>query len=94
MVVRLAWRSIWRNKRPDFDHRLFHRAGIDLCHLFYFLGEGMYELMVDQAVRMQAGHITLEHPLYGEAPSVDLLLEDSTGLRGLLEGLPMWNGPN
>jgi ABC-type lipoprotein release transport system permease subunit len=43
--------------------------------------------MINDAVRMQAGHITLEHPDYRDAPSVDLFVTNLFSLRTKIEKL-------
>lgn len=88
MLTRLAWRSIWRNRRRTLITVCSIGFGLAIAIFFISLGEGMYEQMIDQVVRMQAGHITLEHPGYREAPAVDLWLDDLAGLRAEIESWP------
>jgi ABC-type lipoprotein release transport system permease subunit len=59
------------------------------CAIFFIaIGEGVYTQLIDQVVRMQAGHITLENPNYRDAPAVDLWIKAPDLLRSQIESLP------
>jgi putative ABC transport system permease protein len=87
MIVRLAWRSIWRSRRRTAITVCSIGMGLTFAIFFISLGEGMYAQMVDQAVRMQAGYITVQHPEYREAPAIDLWVHIPEGLR---KGIEQW----
>jgi putative ABC transport system permease protein len=76
MIVRLAWRSIWRNRRRTLITMTSIGLGLTIAIFFIAMAEGIYSQVVEEAVRMQAGHITLENPGYQAAPSVDLWIGD------------------
>lgn len=86
MLARIAWRSIWRNKRRTLITVVSIGLGLAIAIFFISLGEGMYDQMIDQVVRMQAGYITFEHPEYLEAPSVDLWVKLPDKLRTRIDG--------
>ena len=88
MVIRLAWRSIWRSRRRTAITTCSIGMGLMFAIFFISLGEGMYAQMVDQVVRMQAGYITLQHPEYREAPAVDLWIEIPERVRRDIERRP------
>lgn len=88
MIIRLAWRSIWRSRRRTAITVISIGMGLTFAIFFISLGEGMYAQMVDQVVRMQAGYITLQHPKYREAPAVDLWIQVPEGFRRDIEGWP------
>jgi len=85
MIIRLAWRSIWRGRRRTLITVSSIGLGLTFAIFFISLGEGVYDQMIDQVVRMQAGHITLEHPDYRDAPAVDLWINVSERLRVYIE---------
>jgi ABC-type lipoprotein release transport system permease subunit len=85
MIIRLAWRSIWRNRRRTLITVCSIAFGLALAIFFISMAEGMYDQMIDQVVRMQAGHITLERPGYRDAPAIDLWLDDLNKLRADIE---------
>jgi ABC-type lipoprotein release transport system permease subunit len=59
------------------------------CTVFFIaIGEGVYAQLIDQVVRMQAGHITMENPRYRDAPAVDLWIRAPESLRSRIERLP------
>jgi ABC-type lipoprotein release transport system permease subunit len=88
MIARLAWRSIWRNRRRTLITVLSIGFGLACAIFFIAIAEGVYAQLIDQVVRMQAGHITLENPDYREAPAVDLYLKVSVPLRSGIEEFP------
>lgn len=88
MIPRLAWRSIWRNRRRTLITVLSIGFGLACTVFFIAIGEGVYAQLIDQVVRMQAGHITLENPGYRDAPAVDLWVKAPESLRSQIERLP------
>ena len=88
MIVRLAWRSIWRYRRRTIITVVSIGLGLTFAIFFLTMAEGIYAKMVDDVVRMQAGHITIENKEYREAPSIDLWVEDSETIRPRIEELP------
>jgi ABC-type lipoprotein release transport system permease subunit len=88
MIPRLAWRSIWRNRRRTLITVLSIGFGLACTVFFIAIGEGVYAQLIDQVVRLQAGHITMEHPGYRDAPAVDLWIKAPESLRSRIERLP------
>ena len=88
MIARLAWRSIWRNRRRTLITVLSIGFGLACTVFFIAIGEGVYAQLIDQVVRMQAGHITMENPGYRDAPAVDLWIKAPESLRSQIERLP------
>ncbi|MFH1681993.1 MAG: ABC transporter permease, partial [Candidatus Eisenbacteria bacterium] len=87
MIRRLAWRSVWRNRRRTIITVVSIGFGLAFAVILIALGEGMYEQMIDNALRMQAGHINIEHPEYRAAPAVDLFVELPPGLRERIDAM-------
>ncbi len=87
MILRLAWRSIWRNRRRTII--TVSSIGMGLAFAFFFIAfaDGVYFKLIHDGVRMQAGHITLEHRDYRDAPAIDLYFPDPGILRARIEGL-------
>ncbi|MGD8255788.1 MAG: ABC transporter permease [Syntrophobacterales bacterium] len=88
MIPRLAWRSIWRNRRRTLITVLSIGFGLACAVFFVAIGEGVYAQLIDQVVRLQAGHITMENPSYRDAPAVDLWVKAPESLRSQIEKLP------
>lgn len=87
MIAKLAWRSVWRNKRRTIITVVSIGFGLAAALFFFTMADGQYVKMINDSVRMQAGHITLEHPEYRDAPAVDLFVNDSTPIRQKIEKL-------
>ena len=87
MIVRLAWRSIWRNKRRTLITMTSIGLGLTIAIFFTALVEGVFRQVVNEAIRMQAGHITLENPDYQTSPAVDLRIGGVENLRRRIEGI-------
>ncbi len=87
-ILKLAWRSIWRNKRRTIITIASISFSLALAVFFVSFAEGMYAKLIDDAVRMQAGHLTVEHIDYRGAPAIDLVADDLAELRIGIEKLP------
>jgi len=88
LAFKLAWRSVLRNRRRSLITTCAIAFGLALGVFFISFADGVYAQMVDDAVRMQAGHLTIEHRGYRAAPAVDLFVNDVRGLRAKVEALP------
>ena len=88
MLIKLAWRSLWRSRRRTLITVSSIGLGLMFAIFFISMAEGMYEQLIDQVVRMQAGYVTMQHPDYARAPSVDLYIETPQGLRPEIESWP------
>ncbi len=88
MLLRLAWRSLWRNRRRTFITVSSIGFGLALAILSIAMGEGVYSRLIDMVVRLQAGHITLEDSGYREAPAVDMWVSVSHQTRSLINSWP------
>jgi len=88
MLLRLAWRSLWRNRRRTLITVVSIGLGLAFALFFIALADGVYFQLVQDGVRMQAGHITLENPEYRDAPAIDLYISGSDKLRSRIESLP------
>ncbi|MEE8320444.1 MAG: ABC transporter permease, partial [Gammaproteobacteria bacterium] len=87
MLIKLAWRSIWRNRRRTLITVISIGMGLAFALFFIAFADGVYYQMIRDGVRMQAGHITLEHPDYRDAPAIDLFFKDPGLFRKRIERL-------
>jgi len=83
----LAWRSLWRNRRRTLITLSSIILGLTLVMILVCIGEGVYARLVDDAVRLQGGHVTLMHRGYMDAPSADLYIGRTNVLRNRIEKL-------
>ncbi|GAB3525148.1 ABC transporter permease [Photobacterium alginatilyticum] len=88
MLVKLAWRNLWRNKL---------RTGIMLSAMvFGLMGvvsmmgfmTGMYGSMIDNAIAWQTSHIQIHNSRYLTNPDINSIITDSRQLIAKIEQLP------
>ncbi len=88
MILKLAWRSLWRNSRRTAITVSSIAFGTVLAVFFISMGDGMYKKLIDEAVRMNAGHVTIQNVEYGEAPAVDLFVPSVEKIRQAAAQIP------
>lgn len=74
MLVTLAWRNIWRQKRRTFLTAGALALALFLSLLTRTMQEGSYAISIDHAARFYTGLIQLQHPKYAESLSINDLL--------------------
>jgi ABC-type lipoprotein release transport system permease subunit len=87
-LIKLAWRSIWRNRRRTIITLSSIALSLVLAVFFIAMSDGMYGKLINDAVRMQAGHMTVENVEYRDAPAIDLVVANASGLRKRIEEIP------
>ncbi len=92
LLIKLAWRSLWRNRRRTIITITSIGFSLSLAVFFIAFADGMYADLIDDAVRMQAGHLTVEHREYRDAPAVDLTIAEVGALRRRIEALDNVSG--
>jgi ABC-type lipoprotein release transport system permease subunit len=90
LIVKLAWRSLWRNRRRTLITLSSIGLGLALTIWTETMVEGSHNTMISKATRLMAGHVTVEKRGYNESPGTDLfvpsvskIVEAGRGLRGL-----------
>jgi len=81
IVLKLAWRSLWRYKRRSIITVSAIVVGTALAIFVITMADGMYKKLVDEAVKMNAGYVTVEHSDYGRDLSIDLFVDDVEEIR-------------
>ena len=76
MIVKLAWRSLWRYRRRTLLTVSAIVVGTALALFIITMADGMYKKLVDEAVRMGAGYVTVENPDYSRDLSISLTVDD------------------
>lgn len=74
MLVTLAWRNIWRQKRRTLLTAAALAMALFLSLTMRAMQEGSYAISIDNAARFYTGLIQLQHPDYAESLSINDLL--------------------
>jgi ABC-type lipoprotein release transport system permease subunit len=95
MLVKLAWRNLWRQKRRTILTASAIALALFLSLLMRSFQEGQYTSNIENAAKMSTGMIQLQHPEYKESLSIDDLLPsspefiaDAKGIDGIAHLLP------
>ena len=86
--MRVSWRSIWRNWRRTMITVSAISGGLALSLFFLAFQYGIHDQVINDAVQIQSGHITLEHKEYRDAPAVDLRIRVTDKVRKELVAMP------
>ncbi len=87
VLLRLAWRNIWRHRRRTIITLSSIAIGFSLAVLFIGLGDGSHNSMVRNAIKLGEGHITVQPKGYLEAPANYKYIADGGALSEQLRGL-------
>ncbi len=74
MLIKLAWRNIWRQKRRTFLTAAALALALFLSLLTRAMQEGSYAISIDHAARFYTGLIQIQHPDHAESLSINDLL--------------------
>lgn len=89
MILKLAWRNLWRNKRRTLITIVSISFGFMLTIVFTALSDGSYGRMIDIAAEMGSGHITVEPTEYRDHPGSDKVISNT---KELMEKLALFKG--
>ena len=82
MLIRMAWRNLWRNPRRTFITLFSMVFGLTMMIVGYALMDGMTVQMVHYATLLGSGHVQIHHPDYIEDHSMYDTLENPEELMG------------
>jgi ABC-type lipoprotein release transport system permease subunit len=88
MLLTLAWRNLWRQKRRTFLTASALALALFLSLLVRSLQEGTYQANIDNSARFYTGLIQIQHPEYAESLSIDDLVQDSHDILEALKSDP------
>ncbi|AJR09236.1 ABC transporter permease [Photobacterium gaetbulicola] len=85
MLLKLAWRNIWRQKKRTLLTASALALALALSLFMRSLQEGTYANNIENAARFYTGLIQLQHPEFAESHSIDdLLVMDESFLQPVL----------
>ena len=85
MLLRLAWRNLWRHRRRTLITLASIAAGFGLAVLFIGLGDGSHNSMVRNAIKLGEGHLTIQPTGYLAAPANHKYLTDGRAIAATLD---------
>ena len=77
ILMRLAWRNLWRNHRRTLIMLLAVMLGTWAMIFMTALMRGMVSQMVGDGISALPGHVQVHHPDYRDDPSVANLIATS-----------------
>jgi ABC-type lipoprotein release transport system permease subunit len=79
----MAWRNLWRNRRRTLLTLSSIAFGVFLAVLFTAMQDRNWADMINLAARIGAGHVTLQHREYLEAPTLSKTVQRTQALRNM-----------
>jgi len=87
-VFRLAWRNLWRNSRRTFISIASVFSAVFFCLLLMGLENDSWERMVENTLKLQAGHIQIHAKGYWEDKTMEHFMSMDAATLAQLETLP------
>jgi len=87
MLLKLAWRNIWRNKRRTVITIVSIAFAVVLSSLMRSMQLGSYERMIDNSVRFLTGYIQVHKKGYWDEQVIDNAFEPPKRLQEKIESL-------
>jgi putative ABC transport system permease protein len=88
LTVRLAWRNVWRNPRRTALTVAATVFAVVLVVFFVALAAGLHEKMIEDAVRVHSGHVTIMGKGYLENQTLEQFIRLDQPLTALLQRTP------
>ncbi|WP_186754316.1 ABC transporter permease [Echinicola salinicaeni] len=87
MLLKLAWRNIWRNKRRTIITIVSIAFAVILSSLMRSMQLGSYERMVDNSVRFLTGYLQIHKKGYWDEQVIDNAFTPPSNLQKKVEGI-------
>ncbi len=88
MLLAIAWRNLWRQRRRSLITAFAMAMGVALCMSMICITDGMYTDMFEVMVEQQLGHVQVHHPDYPAKGLVFDTLQDRAALVERVEAVP------
>lgn len=88
MLLTLAWRNLWRQKRRTLLTAFALALALVLSLLMRSFQEGSYNANINTLARLSNGLIQLQHPAFKESQSIDDLLPASSKFISFTQAQP------
>lgn len=87
MLLRLAWRNLWRHRKRTIITLSSIAIGFGLAVLSIGIGDGSHNSLIRNAIKLGEGHLTIQPRGYMEAPANHKYLSEGLALSKELEAL-------
>lgn len=87
LILILAWRNLWRNKRRTMITISSVLFAVILAVFFFSMEQGSYERMIETTVKYSTGYIQIQDVMYDEEPSMDYAMPFDDSIKELLKEL-------
>lgn len=87
LLMNLAWRNLWRNRKRTVITLSSIAIGFGLAVFSIGIGDGSHNSMIRNAIQLGEGHLAVQPRGYLEAPANHRYLTDGRSLQAKLDGL-------
>lgn len=88
LLVKLAWRNIWRNRRRSLLTALSVVITLVFIVLLESLNQGVFDYLIDNEINIYSSHLEVTHADYAQRRNVQQALRDADEIRALATGIP------
>lgn len=88
MVLRLAWRAIWRRKRRSIITSIAIGFGLAMMLIFVGIADDSHARMAEMGIRMGSGHVVVQGKGYLDDPTLDHLVKDPLAVIDAVKKIP------
>jgi len=92
VLIKLAWRNLWRNRRRTLITVSSVGLGVWLATTFIGMAQHSYGSMIDGSAKMGFGHVTIQPRGYADAPSIAKRVTNALAVRDAARALPEVGG--
>lgn len=92
VLIRVAWRNLWRHGRRTMITSLAMAVGVALCMATFAYSDGFFEQLFDSVVRQEVGHVQIHNSEYIEYPQLHFTLDDAEARLASLEAVDETRG--
>lgn len=86
MIVKLAWRNIWRNRRRTYITAASVLFAVLFATVVKSIHKGTWDNMANNIIQYYYGYVQIQPTGYSDEPSLDLAFESSTAIDNISDG--------